>query len=107
MAAAVAGLLTSHDSLRPGSGAYREGGSLGESSGQRRAQSMGMTGLPMLQSSLGFPLVLQPTCLSLFALRLNLCSSPPALFLVPSLRHTVLWYLFPHIWPVNSFGLFV
>lgn len=80
----MAGFLTSHDSLRPGSGAYREGSSLGESSGQRRAQSTGMTGILMLQSSLGFPLALQPTCLSLFALHTDLRSLPPVLFLVPS-----------------------
>lgn len=62
LAAAVAGLPTSHDSHRPGPGACREGGSSGESPGQEGPQPGEESGYcPIAHPSL--PPDRQPACL--------------------------------------------
>lgn len=65
---------------------------------------MGMTGIHMLQSPLGFPLALQPSCLALLALPPGLCGPPPALSLSPP-RHLTYAHSpsvsIPHIWPLD------
>lgn len=68
---------------------------------------MGMTGIHMLQSPLGFPLALQPSCLTLLALPPGLCGPPPAPFLVPSEAPHVCTQSFCICSSYPAFGLFV
>lgn len=92
LAVAVAVPLTPHDTLRSGSGAYREGGSLGESLARGGLRPWEWQGFPC-QSFLGLPANLYACpyllCILIYVIHLLLFS---LFHLCPSLWHTVLPY---------------